>query len=68
MKQTRPFQAQISEKDKLDLETLAMSDGCKRGIFFDTSGKLRKERVSDTSQHTFIYKTISGVPFKWIIQ
>jgi len=68
MKQTRLFQGIITEQDKVDLETLAMGDGIQRGIFFDTSGKMRKGLVSATAQNSFCFKTVHGQPFKWITE
>jgi len=48
-----------------DLESLAKQDGVQRGVFFDTSGNARAEAVSATAQHSWLYKTKAGQPFKW---
>lgn len=50
---------------KRDLEQLATEDGIQRGIFLDTSGNLRTERVSATATHSWLFKTKAGQPFKW---
>lgn len=50
---------------KQNLEQLANEDGIQRGIFFDTSGNLRTERVSATSTHSWLFKTKAGQPFRW---
>lgn len=47
------------------LEDLAKEDGVQRGIFIDTSGMVRSERVSATSTHSWLYKTEAGKPFVW---
>lgn len=48
-----------------ELERLATEDGQQRGMFFDTSGNLRCERVSATATHTWMFKTKAGKPFQW---
>lgn len=53
----------INLKD--DLEALAQQDGQQRGVFFDSSGNARAEAVSETAQHSWLYKTKAGKPFKW---
>lgn len=50
---------------KADLERFASEDGVQRGIFFDTSGNMRVERVSATAQHLWLFKTKAGNPFEW---
>lgn len=45
-----------------ELERLAIEDGLQRGMFFDTNGKLRCERVSATAMHGWIFKTKAGQP------
>ncbi len=47
------------------LEQFAKEDGIQRGIFFDTSGNLRCERVSETATHSWLRKTANGIPFVW---
>lgn len=47
------------------LEELAKEDGVQRGIFIDTSGMVRSERVSSTAIHTWLHKTEAGKPFVW---
>lgn len=66
MKQTRPFHAVITKRDKANLETLAMGDGIQREIFFSTSGKLCKGCRSATAQYEPLFKTVHGQPFKWL--
>ena len=48
-----------------DLEKFASEDGIQRGIMCDTSGNIRTERVSVTSQATWFFKTKAGKPYQW---
>jgi len=52
-------------KMKRDLERFASEDGVQRGVFFDTSGNVRCEQVSTTSQTNWLFKTKAGKPFQW---
>lgn len=61
----KPFTTIITTKDKADLEKFASQDGIQRGIFFDTSGNRRMERVSATAIHGWLFKTKAGKPFEW---
>lgn len=57
MKQTRPFQAIITEDFKLKLREDSKRFNCHYGVFFDTSGKLRSERINPTARYHYIFRT-----------
>lgn len=63
MKETRA--PKIRKAMERELEKFAAEDGIQRGMFIDTSGKLRCERVTATSQISWLYKTIAGKPYSW---
>lgn len=57
-KQTKSFQTLLITDDyKRDIAQLARDNGVAYGLFFDTSGKLRLERVNPAAQYGYLFRT-----------
>ena len=63
----KPFSISVTRLRRLigGMEQFAREDGIQRGVFFDTSGKVRCERVSATSTASWLGKTKAGKPYEW---
>jgi hypothetical protein len=57
IKQRRPFTAIIPDHYKRMLVAQAENKGCHYGIFFDTSGRVRTERINPTAQYNYLFRT-----------
>lgn len=55
--QTRPFQCHIPEAYKAGLIADSKKYGHHYGVFFDTSGKARTERVNPNAQYGYLFRT-----------
>lgn len=66
MKPYKPFTISQTKLDSMKRvsELFAKEDGIQRGAFFDTSGKLRTERVYSSMQVNWLYKTEHGKPLE----
>lgn len=65
MKDKAKLAPKIQAAMRRELERMAKADNQQRGMFFDTSGKLRCERVSASSTFSWIFKTQAGKPYFW---
>jgi hypothetical protein len=57
MKQKRPFSVIVTEQDKANMRANAARFGHPYGVFFDTSGKARIERVNPSSHYGYLWRT-----------
>lgn len=57
LKQTRPFVVTISKAMQKSLIEQAKQFGVHYGVFFDTSGKARVERINPTAQYLYLFRT-----------
>lgn len=57
MRQKRPFQVVIDRKAKAGMLANKQAFGRDYGVFFDTSGKARIERVNPTRQYEYLWTT-----------
>ena len=60
IKQTKPFSAIIPQAFRQSLKDDAEKTGVHRGVFFDTSGKARVERINPNAQYNYVFRTDGG--------
>lgn len=57
LRQNRPFSVVIPQEYKEHLMEEARLKGVHRGIYFDTSGIARVERINPNAEYTYLFRT-----------